>query len=201
MKRFKTYIALLLITFTSCVYSQGVLEIEGYEVLYRDFKNIVRVGSTKGQNDFILSSDDCRIEKSGMDWGVTVTSKAKVVDLYILNNSGDTLSKREFLAVSLPDPLLFLGCCTDRDHLYSRSQKKLYVKYTDGIQASCDYNIRNWEISIDGYNKKLKGKGDFLTEEVIKIIGFAPRGAFITIRANSVNTKGKKIRLTSTLRL
>jgi hypothetical protein len=195
--------------FTLCIFlngmfsfarSQGIIEFTDQTVIYRNYDNIFQIGSDFGQPNYSLRCNNCIIEKVGDDWKVRINSKIESQDLFVMNSGGDTLSKKTYKVFSLPNPMLFLGSCSDRDQLYQRAQKKLYVKYV-GIQPICKYTIKNWQISIEGYEKKLKGDGDFLSEEALKIIGFAPKGALLTLQANCSDSEGKKLKLTSILKL
>jgi hypothetical protein len=166
------------------ILSQGIIDFKDHRILYRGYSNHIQVGTLDGDSDLSISCEGCEVKKDSLDWAIIPQTKSKMLDLVVLNKNKDTVLVEKFLVFPLPIPELYLGEIGNGERIYSKKSKRLIVKYPSGLGFQKLFSVESWTVTVEGCPTMVSGNGNMLSDEALKIIGFAPSGSILKIEVN-----------------
>ncbi len=173
--------AIAIFSVVPSILSQGIIDFKDYRVLYRGYSNHIEVGSSNGDSDLSISCEECEVKKDSLDWIIIPQTKSRMLDVVVLNKTKDTVLVENFLVLALPKAGLYLGDVPDGERIHSKKSKRLIVKYPSGLGFQKLFSVESWTVSVEGCPVVVSGNGNLLSDEALKIIGFAPSGSVVTI--------------------
>ncbi|MDX2361058.1 MAG: GldM family protein [Crocinitomicaceae bacterium] len=139
---------------------QGSIELPEMNVLYRGYANQVEA-TASGYPGTSLSGTGVSISGSG-PYVVKPTTTGRTAYLMVSGKTADgksvQLKKTEFRVSNLPNPDLYWGGSPSGSRA-NKSETKLFAKYGPEIPLKATFTIINWECSIPGAIKPIKGQG------------------------------------------
>lgn len=190
---------LLIFSVVPSLFSQGIVDFKDYHVLYRGYSNHIEVGTSNGDSALSISCEGCEVKKDSLDWVIIPQTKSRMVDLVVLNSNLDTVLVEKFLVLPLPKAALYLGDITDGERVYSKKSKRLIVKYPQGLGFQTLFSVESWTVSVEGCSIVVSGEGNLLSDEALKIIGFAPSGSLLTISVKFKLQGTEHLKITSSI--
>jgi hypothetical protein len=175
---------LLLITSAKVLFAQGVVQ-NKISILYRGFENKVELGSANGDSTLRLAGEDVVIEKKFNYWIVKPLQGMRSAKLFAINKSGDTLNSQVYIIRNLPTTVLNLGQIEDGQKITNLQDRKLVVKMPYQCMIQPETIINDWNLEIEG-EKSFSGKGDLLSDDVIKKMSNLKNGTLIKITCNYI---------------
>lgn len=172
----------------------GSIEIPGYNLLYRGYKNIIDP-TASGFPETILSGTDVTITKEGGFYVVQPRGNTKTASLTVSGKTADgkivKLKTVTYKVATLPKPTLYWGGSIDGEPI-SPSNTKLNAKYTPDIPLNVAFTIIDWTYNSPN-GKPIVGKGNDLSN-LIPIVKILPSKASIPLTCSIKypdGTKGK----------
>jgi hypothetical protein len=180
----KVIITLLLITSAKVLFAQGIVQ-NKISILYRGFENKVELGSANGDSTLRLEGENVTIEKNFNYWIVKPVQGMRSAKLFAINKFGDTLNSQVYSIRNLPTTVLNLGQFEDGQNITNLQDRKLVVKMPYQCMIQPETKINDWNLQIED-NETFTGKGDFLSDDVIKKMSNLKNGTLIKIKCNYI---------------
>ena len=139
---------------------QGSIELPEMNVLYRGYANKVEA-TASGYPGTGLSGTGVSISGAG-PYVVKPTTTGRTAYLSVSGKTVDgksvQLKKVEFRVSNMPNPDLYWGGSPSGTKA-NKSETKLFAKYGPEIPLKATFRIINWECSVPGAIKPIKGQG------------------------------------------
>jgi hypothetical protein len=146
--------------------SEGIVGLPELSILYKNYENIVQIGSVKGEVQQV-SAENAVIKKSRQNkYLITPSGDAKMVELRVKTSSGENVHL--FKVMALPKPTLFinnldkLSLNTSENH-----QITMTVGYPPYVPLDLPYTITKWYISYGSGNKPFVGIGNTFPKALV----------------------------------
>ena len=186
----KTTIIIFLLINSTFIFSQDqvVAGLPEAKIIYRNYKNKVQFAFTEsGSKKLDIKCENCDtiypVENKRFEY-IIVPGKKREVKLYISNKKNKNVSENNiitFRVSNLPTPYVFFGTAGSGSSL-GVVMTRLFVKYDPSIYLNAEFQIENWEISID--DKIFKGERNILNEEVINYLKNIQKDTKFKIKVN-----------------
>lgn len=202
----KQLLVILTVAASNVCLSQIVVSVDDQNTLYRGYKNRVTIGTMDGRpfdlrvengmiiydTIFVYNQNDEPVQ-----YVVNVLSpgsgrKTKV--FFVDPDTGLPFDTLDFHVKNLPAPSIYLGPLEDGSEAPGgtiRAQHRLFAKYPPEIPFNVSFSVISWEVSVNGKEKRVAGKGASLTSEARDLIRQAESGDKITFMTITVGTDGK----------
>lgn len=185
MKKF-IFLIIIIFSFNSFAQDVAVENIDHNQILYRGFQNKLVI--TPANENIQLDPINCQISKlEGQEntYIVLTKSKSRTATINFVSD-GKVLETRSFLIQNLPVPELYWGYQKSGSTISNTSE--IQLKYPKGVTLKSNFEIVNWQASVQG--KQFKGKGHTLTKELIDSMSTLDKGEIIQITTQVKNKDG-----------
>lgn len=185
MKKF-IFLIIIIFSFNSFAQDVAVENIDHNQILYRGFQNKLVI--TPANENIQLDPINCQISKlEGQEntYIVLTKSKSRTATINFVSD-GKVLETRSFLIQNLPVPELYWG--DQKSGSTTSNTSEIQLKYPKGVTLKSNFEIVNWQASING--KQYEGKGSTLTKELIDSLSTLDKGEIIQITTHVKNKDG-----------
>ena len=183
----KRMIILFLLINSTFIFSQDqvVVGLPNQQILYRNYPNKVQFAFTKsGSKNLEIKCKNCdtiyTVENKNFEY-IIFPGEDREVKLYIKNKKVREDNEISFRVSNLPIPSVYFGPISN-GNTFDIVYKRIFVKYPPEISLLAEFDIRDWEITID--DKKFNGKGKELSKEVISYLENIQKDSIVKIKVN-----------------
>ena len=185
---------IILLLFLSCAangMTQGMISLPEYNVLFKDYDNIVMIGAGSKTELIMLESEQISITKRDSVFILRVTVRDRTADVYVRNTkNNEIIDVLKFRIMNLPEITVSWGIYPDGSEI-SLDQTSIEVGYDNSFFT--EFEVDSYEISSPYFEKTLKIVNGSIIREVIdalKKAKAAAKGKTITFDV-VVQAKGK----------
>jgi hypothetical protein len=150
--------------------AQGVLSLPEMNVLYRNYDNIIEIGTGRLEEEVIPLSSELVFSSTADSsaYVARISGGIKEATVYIVTvKENDTLYQQKFRVRNLPPPSLFLGQTEDGGFI-DLDNLELSANYHNSFgPISTEFTVLSYEILWEGLDHRVIGPGNILTEEAI----------------------------------
>jgi hypothetical protein len=145
----------------------GMIALPEQRILYRNFDNILQIGSTDGQVLKVTAENVILSPKANNTYSARPNGEAKVGLIMVHSSNGvDTL---HFKVKHLPAPTIFISNLNAfNSNPPEFADYQLSVGYPPETPLNPEYKITSWSISFNNDEKPFKGMGTRLPSELIQ---------------------------------
>lgn len=201
----KAIVILILVANSLIGLSQIVVSLDDQNTLYRGYKNRVTIGTMDGrpfdlrvENGMIIYDtifvDNQNDEPVQYVVNVLSPGSGRKTKVFFVNpDTGLPFDTLDFHVKNPPPPTIYLGALKDGSEAHRgriRAENRLFARYPDEITLNAVFSVVSWEVSVNGEEKRVAGKGASLTSEAIGLIRQAESGDKITFMTIVVGTDG-----------
>ncbi len=163
----KSVCSVLLVFLSNSSFSQGVVGMPEFNVLYHGYDNIVQLGFQDGLIDVSLKAEGAILTKTSNGYIVRTVKGSRQTEIIGTLKNGDTVCHYSYRNMTLPKPVLFWGTGVDGG-VASSEESLLVLRCPAGVIFENEFNIIDWKVTIG--DQTIRGKGDHLNDEVRKCI-------------------------------
>jgi len=174
---------LLLLNYCSC-FSQVVLSLPEYDVVYRGYNNVLEVGTTiKVKSEFIsLFCEGAElIHSEGNKWVLTPLTTNDSLEIRMVHSKTQKIIDQFIYKVrDLPDPELFVGAVQPEGRI-SRDEYRLFARYSDS-PLKAEFAVTGGVVLVESTNYLFKFEGNKLGNDYLNYVKNVPDGTKIKIK-------------------
>ena len=148
--------------------------------IYVGYDNIVKISFNKRRvRKISLECESCEfikpLNKDKNEWLLRV-SEIKPVNIIVKNRRGKEIGSKSFIVLPPPKPVVHLDSL-NAQFIVNDIPKRIKLKLPLSIPLNAGYQVRQWTAKID--NKIFKGKGSFITDEVVEYLKKSKTGTIV----------------------
>lgn len=164
-------------------FSQGVVQMNEINVLYRGYENVIEIGVPKGLKEYTVFAEGATIRKQGDRW-IVKTLDQKFVTVGVLNQKGDTLGKQEYRCLYMPNPEVHFGGILNGGTVSDLSAE-LTIEYSQlfWVTPNINWKFVSFEVQFPESNETYSITGNKITSSIQEMIKSKPLPATISILA------------------
>ncbi len=157
----------------------GSIELPELNVLYRGYEN--RVNATaSGFPTTTLTGSGATLSSSSDGSYIARPSGGRTASLTVSGRTADgrtvALKTVQYRVLTLPKPTMYWGAAADGEGP-NRGEKNIFAKYGNDVPLNAKFSIIEWEVTVSGAARSVKGRGGQLSTEAQQLIRVAPRGS------------------------
>ncbi|MDX2361056.1 MAG: GldM family protein [Crocinitomicaceae bacterium] len=181
---------------------QGSIELPEMNVLYRGYNNQVSA-TASGYPGTGLTGSGVNISGGG-PYVVRPTTTGRTATLIVSGRTADgksvQLKRVEFRVRNLPTPELYWGGSVNGTRA-NPSEARLFARYGDEITLNAKFDVLDWECSIPGAVRPIKGTGNTLSSQVISLIRGSGSGGQISFICTVIGPDGTRRKKTGVFKI
>lgn len=165
---------LLLFGFPINSYAQGVISCTEMNLLYRNYKNVIEVGTGGYKKEVVLVSNELNLSKidstSSLSYYAVPSGSSKEAFIYVVSkNLKDTLSVKKYRIMSIQPPVMHLGESEDGGSV-NASDSVISIHFGSKAvgPSTYQYEVLVYELIVQGEPNTFKGKGNTFSPEIVE---------------------------------
>lgn len=181
----RSFLAFLLLVVSVPCFSQVVLSMPEYNVVYRGYNNLIEVATTNRMKQKLigLSCNGAQlIHQEQNKWSVVTQTENDTIEITMLHlKTGKLIDRFVFKVKDLPDPALFLGA-TESGGKISKLETRLFTRY-DNSPLKAEFSVKGGALMIEGDPRVFEFEGNKLGEDYLEHVKTVSSGTKVTINA------------------
>lgn len=175
---------LLLLISIRC-FSQVVLSMPEYNVVYRGYNNLIEVATkTRMKQKLIglLCNGAQLIRQEQNKWRIVTQTENDTIEITMVHlKTQKVIDRFVFKVTDLPDPTLFVGA-TESGGKISKLETRLFIRYDDS-PLRAEFSVIGGALMIEGDPRIFEFEGNQLGEDYLESVKTIPFGTKVTINA------------------
>ncbi len=172
MENLIKFIAVVLsISIGQNTFSQGALSLPEMNVLFRNYDNIIEIGTGGYKKEVLLVSENLSFTQTDDKsvYHARVSSSKREATIYIVSvDKKDTLKSFKYRLRNLPAPTLFLGKVPDGKEISIIDNDSLVVKGNNVVlPTDWKFHVICYEVFWEGLDHRLLGSGSVFSTEIV----------------------------------